>query len=131
MRLGVGRDKDWRSRSRFLRAAAESMRRILIDHARDRGRLRRAGSRTRLPLTVVDLATAYDCDEFMALEEALRSLEERDPRGAEAIKLRFFAGLSFEEIAETLGTSVRTAKRDWTVARAWLHARLGRARDET
>lgn len=131
VRLGVGRDTDWSSRSRFLRAAAVSMRRILIDHARDRGRLRRAGSRTRLPLTVVDLASAYDFEETMALEEALRSLEERDPRAAEVVELRFFAGLSFEEVAETLGTSVRTAKRDWTVARAWLHARLGRERDET
>ena len=131
VRLGVGREPSWKSRSRFLRAAAESMRRILIDHARDRGRLRRAGSRARLPLTVVDLATAYDFEEIMALEEALRSLEERDPRAAEVVKLRFHAGLSFEEVAEALGTSVRTAKRDWTVARAWLYARLGRARDET
>lgn len=131
LRLGVGSARGWGSRSRFLRAAAESMRRVLIDHARDRGRLRRAGSRTRLPLTVVDLATAYDFEEIMALEEALRSLEERDPRAAEVVKLRFFAGLSFEEVAESLGTSVRTAKRDWTVARAWLHARLAGARDET
>ena len=100
--------------------------------ARDRGRLRRAGSRTRLPLTVVDLGTSYDFEEIMALDEALRSLEERDPRAAEVVELRFFAGLSFEEIAEALGTSVRTAKRDWTVARAWLHARLGPAsREET
>lgn len=131
VRLGVGRDRDWGSRTRFLRAAAESMRRILIDHARDRGRLRRAGSRRRLPLTVVDLAIDYDFEETMALEEALRSLEVRDPRAAEVVELRFFAGLSFEEVAEALGTSVRTAKRDWTVARAWLHARLGRAHDET
>ena len=130
VRLGVGCEPD-RDRSRFLRAAAESMRRILIDHARDRGRLRRAGSRRRLPLTVVDLVASYDFEETMALDEALRSLEERDARAAEVVKLRFFAGLSFEEVAEALGTSVRTAKRDWTVARAWLHARLGPARDET
>lgn len=131
VRLGVGREQGWGSKSRFLRAAAESMRRILIDHARDRGRLQRAGSRKHLPLTVVDLASAYDFEETMALDEALRSLEERDPRAAEVVKLRFFAGLSFEEVAEAQGSSVRTAKRDWTVARAWLHARLGQARDET
>lgn len=132
LRLGVGRDTDPVGRTRFLRAAAESMRRVLIDHARDRGRLRRAGSRTRLPLTVVDLATSYGFEETMALEEALRSLEERDTRAAEVVQLRFYAGLSFEEIAEALGMSVRTAKRDWTLARAWLHARLGPApREDT
>jgi RNA polymerase sigma factor (TIGR02999 family) len=111
-------------RTRFLRAAAEAMRRILIDHARRRGRQKRGGGRPALPLDVLDLAARPESPEILALEGALRRLEERDPRAAEIVELRFYAGLSIEETAEAMGISPRTVKRDWNLARAWLHREL-------
>ncbi len=111
-------------RSQFLRAAAQAMRRFLVEHARRKGRLKRGGGRDRQPLDALDLGREDDPSETLALEEALRRLEERDPRMAEVVNLRFFAGLSVEETAEALDLSPRTVKREWTYARAWLYRSL-------
>lgn len=115
-------------RSRFLIAAAEAMRRILIDHARTRNREKRGGGpkgARRDPLAdVADLAGAFDPEQTLALDEAIRRLEELDGQAAHVVKLRFFAGLSVDETAEALGISPRTVKRDWAFARAWLYEAL-------
>jgi RNA polymerase sigma factor (TIGR02999 family) len=112
-------------RGQFLVAAAEAMRRILIDHARTKGRVKRGGQVRRLPLDVAQLADEADPVEIVALDDAIRRFEQVDPQAASVVKLRFFAGLSVEETAETLGVSDRTVKRDWQFARAWLFSQLG------
>lgn len=115
----------WDGRGHFFAAAAEAMRRILIEHARSRGRVKRGGDRERVPLSVVDLAEESDPERIMALDGAIRRLGEQDGRLAEIVRLRFYAGLSVEETASALGVSDRTVKRDWAFARAWLHKELG------
>jgi RNA polymerase sigma-70 factor (ECF subfamily) len=113
---------------RFVLAAAEAMRRILIDHARTRGRIKRGGERVRRTLTevadVADLAAEHDPEEIVALDEAVRRLEQEDAQAARVVKLRFYAGLSVEEVAEAMDISPRTVKRDWQFARAWLFRTL-------
>jgi RNA polymerase sigma factor (TIGR02999 family) len=110
----------WNDRHHFFVAAAEAMRRILIEHARARGRGKRGGGRVRVELSSVDLAVEQDLDEVLALDEAFRRLEEQDPKAADVVRLRFFAGLSVEETADAMGLSARTVKREWAFARAWL-----------
>jgi RNA polymerase sigma factor (TIGR02999 family) len=116
----------WEGKAHFYAAAAEAMRRILVDHARGRGRARRGGGLARLPLDAVDLASREDPGEILSVDEALRRLEERDKRMADVVKLRFFAGLSEGETALALGVTDRTVRRDWTLARAFLQRELGR-----
>src|SRR5207244_1730375 len=111
-------------RSQFVHAAAEAMRRILIEHARRRSRLKRGGDRQRVSLNVVDVSLPEDCDQLLALEEALRRLEEKDPRAGEVVRLRFFAGQTIDQTAEAMGLSPRTVKREWEFARAWLSQQL-------
>lgn len=113
------------NRAHFFHAAAEAMRRILIDHARRRGRLKRGGGRQRVSITSVDLAAEEGTSEVEMLDEAIRSLEASDPRLGKVVRLRYFAGLSTEETAGVLDVSPRTVKRDWTFARAWLREALG------
>jgi RNA polymerase sigma factor (TIGR02999 family) len=120
----VQRPVGWRGKAHFYAAAAEAMRRILVDHARGRGREKRGAGRVRLPLDVVDLASREDPAEILSVDEAVRRLEERDPRMAEVVKLRFYAGLSEEETAEALGITDRTVRREWTLARAFLQREL-------
>lgn len=108
-------------RGYFFRVAAEAMRQILVDHARRRGRQKRGGGCRRSMGDVADLAAENSGEEIMALEEAIRRFEQAEPRAAEVVKLRFFAGLSVEETAEVTGLSVRTVNRDWKFARAWLY----------
>ena len=115
---------DWDSRGHFFHAAGEAMRRILVEHARKRGRLKRGGGLNRLPASVLDLADEHDPAETLALDEALARLEQRDPSMARIVHLRFFAGLDVEETARVSGVSVRTVKRDWAYARAWLYRAL-------
>jgi RNA polymerase sigma factor (TIGR02999 family) len=116
---------DWQGKAHFYGAAAEAMRRILVDHARGRGREKRGAGRVRLPLDVVELASREDPSEILSVDEAVRRLEERDPRMGAIVKLRFFAGLSDEETAEALGVADRTVRREWTLARAFLQRELG------
>jgi RNA polymerase sigma factor (TIGR02999 family) len=106
-------------KAHFFRLAAEAMRQILIDHARSKGRLERGGGRRRMLSEVADLAAAEDSGQIMALEEAVQRFEKLDPRAAEVVKLRFFAGLSVEETADVMQISIRTVNREWKFARAW------------
>lgn len=119
----------WSGRAHFFGAAAESMRRILVDSARKRDRKKRGGTRRRLALDVADLAMDEQASQVLALDEALTRLESQDARMASIVKLRFFSGLSVEETAKTLDTSPRTVKREWALARAWLFRAL-REEDE-
>ena len=111
-------------RGRFFAAAAEAMRRILIDHARTRGRLKRGGGARRVLSDVADLAREEDAEEILALDEAICRLEQREPQAAQVLKLRFFAGMSVGETAAATGLSERTVKREWQFARAWLFRAL-------
>ncbi len=115
----------WSSRAGFYCAAAQAMRRILIDHARRRGRIKRGGGMNRKPLDAVDLAVADDADDVLALDAALNRLAERDARAAKIVELRFYAGLSVEDTAAAMELSDRTVKREWSFARAWLFKELG------
>jgi RNA polymerase sigma factor (TIGR02999 family) len=120
LRLVGGRNLDWANRGHFFSAAAEAMRRILIEHARARLGPRRGGGRGRLPMDVVDLATTNDPEQILSLDEAISRLEKEDPDAACVVRLRFYAGLSVEETAKAIETSVSTVKREWTFARAFL-----------
>ncbi len=117
----------WANRAHFFFAAAEAMRRILVDHARARGVQKRGGGRRRVPLgSVLDLASDEGVEEIVSLDDAVSRLEERvSARVAAVVRLRFYAGLSTEEAAAALGVTARTVKRDWTYARAWLARELG------
>ena len=117
--IGDG-EVSWRDRGHFYAAAAEAMRRILIDHARRRDAEKRGGQRSRVPLNVCDLAANDDPAQIMALDRALMRLDGEDAAGAEIVRLRFFAGLTVEQAAAALGVSERTVKREWTYARARL-----------
>ena len=127
MKLLGRNDLTWRCKAHFYSAAAEAMRRILIDHARGRGRAKRGGGRARIPIDVVDLATRDSVEEILSVDDAVRRLGEQDPRMAEVVKLRFYAGLSEKETAQALGITDRTVRRDWVMARAWLQRKLKEA----
>ena len=109
----------WNSRGHFFAAAAEAMRRIVIDNARRKRRPKHGGDRQRVDLDEV-LSLAPENDNLLALDEALTKLAQQEPKKAELVKLRYFAGLSLEDAAACLGISPATAKRYWVVARAWL-----------
>jgi RNA polymerase sigma factor (TIGR02999 family) len=114
----------WDSRGHFFAAAAEAMRRILVDRARKKQALRRGGGSQRETLEkVADLSTA-DADELLDLDEALQRLEQLHPTKAKLVKLRYFAGLTIPEAAEAMQLSITTANRYWSYARAWLHEEL-------
>ncbi len=132
MRLVGDGPVDWQGRAHFFAAAAEAMRRILIEHARARGRIKRGGpgkDRRRVSLNVVDLAVEGDPDDILALDEAVKRLEAKDPDLGRVVRLRFYAGLSELEVAEALGVTDRTVRREWSAARAWLQRELVSAPD--
>lgn len=116
--------REFDNRRHFFAAAAEAMRRILVENARRRGRLKRGGERKRLDLENLEVAADEVSDELLALDEALTKLGEADPAAAALVQLRYFAGLTTAQAAETLGISLRSAERLWTYARAWLRAAL-------
>src|SRR5579872_1197699 len=120
LRLVGGAQPRFETRGHFFTAAAEAMRRILIDRARGKGRLKRGGGAARLQLNELDLASPPPDDALLALDEALSRLEKEDPVKAELVKLRFFAGLTVEQAAAALDISRATADRYWSFARAWL-----------
>jgi RNA polymerase sigma factor (TIGR02999 family) len=126
----VGPDQDcerrWHSRGHFFAAAAEAMRRILIDRARAKGALKRGGDIRRLQLDQDPLSRDDLSGELLDLDDALTKLSAEDPTKAELVKLRFFAGLTLEESAGILGLSPATADRHWSYARAWLYHELSR-----
>lgn len=121
-----GNESRWNSRNHFFKAAAEAMRRILIDRARRRKRIRHGGEYQRVPLKDIELAEQADPETLEWIDAALIRLAERDPDKAELVKLRFFVGLTNEEAAALLGCSVPTIKRRWAVTRAWLFEELSR-----
>ncbi len=100
------------------------MRRILIEHARKRGQIKRGGGRIQVTLGDVEVGGGLPLEDILALDEAIKGLEEQDARMAEVVHLRFFAGLSVEETAKALEVSERTVNREWAVARAWLYEAL-------
>lgn len=120
LRIGQDRRVPFRDRAHFFATAAEAMRRILIDHARAKGAVKRRPPDGPTPLSVVDLAQTPDSGEILALDEALTRLEVAEPDVAAVVRLRFFAGLSVDESAEALGISPRQVDRLWAYARAWL-----------
>ncbi|MBC7895037.1 MAG: sigma-70 family RNA polymerase sigma factor [Cytophagaceae bacterium] len=114
----------WLDRAHFLAIAARAMRRVLIDHARARATQKRGGQPGQALVDLDALSTHGSDDQVIALEEALRALETRNERYGRIVECRFFAGMSVEETAAALGISAATVKRDWSVARAWLHREL-------
>lgn len=116
--------QNWNSRRHFFAAAAEAMRRILIEHAREKARTKRGGGRHRVDIDAAALATTVTPDQLLAIDEALGRLALEDPAAAELVKLRYFAGLSIEEAGKTLAIPTTTAYRHWHFARAWLHSEL-------
>lgn len=126
LRLVAREQLDVKDRSHFFAVAAQSMRRVLVDHARARKRQKRGLGQVALPLEAVEgLVGEAAADELIALDEALDRLAAASPRAAQVVERRFFAGLTLEETAESLGTSLKTVQRDWLVARAWLRKEMG------
>ena len=124
LRLVGSADQAWNSRGHFFAAAAEAMRRILVENARRKGRHKHGGELQRVDFSDLDVASAESDDTVLAIHEALNKLARHDPIGAELIKLRFFAGVSNADAAKALGLAERTAKRTWAYARAWLYEEL-------
>jgi RNA polymerase sigma factor (TIGR02999 family) len=124
----VGQEvQNWKSRSHFFAAAAEAMRRILIENARRKQRLKRGGDRQKDDFNDAQLAIEETSEDIIALDEALAKLTLEDYEVAELVKLRYFAGLTIEQAAEALGITSRTANRYWAYARAWLYREITRA----
>jgi RNA polymerase sigma factor (TIGR02999 family) len=119
--VGGDNAQAWNSRGHFFAAAAEAMRRILVEQARRKRRLKRGGSRARLDLDDVEITIDGPSDDVVTLDNALTSLAAKHPEKAELVKLRYFAGLTVSEAARVLGISTSTADRHWTYARAWLY----------
>jgi RNA polymerase sigma factor (TIGR02999 family) len=118
--VDVEKAQHWNSRGHFFGAAAEAMRRILLNRARDKGRLKRGGQNRKVDLARVDLAVDTPFEDLLALDESIERLAEENPECANVVKLRFFAGLSIDDAAAAMGISASTAKRHWAYARAWL-----------
>ncbi len=127
--VGAENLPEWDSRGHFFAAAAEAMRRILIENARRKQSEKHGGHHQRLDLDAVDLANDIPSDDLLDLDEALKKLEAEAPEKAELVKLRYFAGLSIEDAAHALGISPATAKRRWVYARAWLFRAIGDANE--
>lgn len=125
LRLDGQHDAQWESRGQFLAVAAQTMRRVLVDHERTRRALKRGGGATQVTLGDAEHAVAApDAVDVLALDDALARLAIMDPRKARLVELRYFAGLSIPEVAATLGVSLATVGREWAVARMWLRREL-------
>src|ERR1043165_2065833 len=124
LRLAGGDNQKWDTRGHFFAAAAEAMRRILIERARKKRALKRGADFERVSFDNLDIALLAEGEEFLLLNDALEKLEREDPEAAQVVKLRFFAGMTNEEAGKVLGVTDRTAKPYWTFARAWLFQEL-------
>lgn len=124
MKLVDQRNVQWQNRAYFFGVAAQAMRRIVIDHARARQRFKRAGVQHAVTLDEAMIATESRSIDVLALDEALTRLAALDERQARIVELRYFAGLTVEETAEVTSLSPATVKREWSMARAWLHTEL-------
>jgi RNA polymerase sigma factor (TIGR02999 family) len=126
LRLVGGQERHWNGRAHFFGAAAEAMRRILVENGRRKRAVRHGGGQVRLDLDQIELATPGRDDELLAVNDVLDQLAARDPRKAELVKLRYFIGFTTEEAAKVLGISVPTADRWWNFSRAWLFQEMER-----
>ena len=129
LRLKKGPRGEWQNRRHFMGAAAEAMRRILIERARKRASARHGGEFDRVRFDTAWLPADEQAEVLLALDDALERLEKLDPRKALVVKLRYFVGLTIQETAEVLGMSVATVKLDWSYSRAWLHREISLAGD--
>ena len=131
LRLASAEKANWQHRAHFVAVAAGTMRRVLIDHARKQKAAKRGGKQAALPLEdSPEFLSEERSEELIALDEALTRLQELDSRQSQVVELRFFGGLTVEETAEVLGISPKTVKRDWAVARAWLHGEMSKDHSE-
>ena len=121
--VGAG-DRTWQNRAHFFGAAAEAMRRILVENARRKSRLKRGGGQIRLDVEDVDLAAATPDEKVLLMDEALEELKAQDPEKARLVVLKFFGGLTNQEVAENLGVTERTVERQWAYAKAWLFEKI-------
>jgi RNA polymerase sigma factor (TIGR02999 family) len=128
--IGRKDDKRWENRGHFFAAAAQAMRRILVERARHHGRVRHGGGRGRVALDDNAAATNADDTDLVALDEAMTKLEAVDPRKAQVVVLRYFGGLTVEETAAAMDLSPATIKNEWSFARAWLHREIARSEKE-
>jgi RNA polymerase sigma-70 factor (ECF subfamily) len=126
VRLIDGTRVDWQNRTHFFAVSAQVMRRILVDFARSHQNLKHGGNARQITFDEAAVISAEPDANLIALDQALNALSALDPRQSEVVELRFFGGLTLEEIAETLKISVATVRRDWTMARAWLRRELSR-----
>jgi len=132
LRLVGSKEQTWQNRGHFFGAAAEAMRRILIENARRKRAVRHGGNQQRVDIDEVEIAANAKDEELLAMDDALERFTALDPQKAELVKLRYFVGMTNDEAAEILGISVPTAKRWWTYARAWLFSQLAEgARSES
>lgn len=120
LRLSGGHDQSWQNRGHFFGAAAEAMRRILIERARRKSRLKRGSGQAPLDIAELDIAAALPDEKLLLVDEALERLKLEDPEKAKIVVLKFFGGLTNEEVGEILGVNERTVRRQWNFARAWL-----------
>lgn len=121
LRLGGDEQPTWKNRAHFFGAAAEAMRRILVERARRRSRLKHGAGTERIDLTEVELPTPMPDEHLLRLDEALERLRTEAPEKARVVMLRFFGGLTHEEVAKVLGVTERTVERHWAFAKVWLH----------
>jgi RNA polymerase sigma factor (TIGR02999 family) len=131
LRLVQNEHIDWQGRAHFYFAAAGAMRRVLVDHARSRGAVKRRANLNAMTLNLADLAAGRGLDELLVVDEALDELAGIDARAAAVVRIRFFAGLSVHDTARMLKLSPRTVDRDWEYARAWLKKRLSEETPES
>jgi RNA polymerase sigma factor (TIGR02999 family) len=129
LRLGGGGGQQFHCRTYFFAAAGEAMRRILVENARRKNRLKRGGNLERVDIKDVDLAAPLPDEELLALDEALTRFAEAEPRAAELVKLCFFVGLTQQQAARELGVSISTVERTWAFARAWLFREIQKGRN--
>jgi len=132
LRLVDNPKRDWQSRTHFIAAAAQLMRRIMVDRARERRALKRGGDAIKVGLDEAALVSEQRAEELLALDEALERLAAQDPRKSQIVELRYFGGLTIEETAAFLEISPRTARREWRMAKVWLYCALsGEESDES
>jgi len=124
LRLVGSGNRTWQNRAHFFGAAAEAMRRILIESARRKSRLKHGGGQQRVDLAQLEVADAAPDDKILLIEEALQALEAEDPEKARVVVLKFFGGLTNQQVAETLGIGERTIDRQWAYAKAWLYRKI-------
>jgi RNA polymerase sigma factor (TIGR02999 family) len=122
--VDVEKARHWDSRGHFFAAAAEAMRRILVENARRKRRAKHGGGYERAEIELANLPARMDAERLLALDEALEKLQQQDPVKAQLVTLRYFGGMTIEQASETLGISRVTAHRYWTFARAWLHQQI-------